>query len=40
MKENQSDIFTVETYFSKDTEFIPVEYIQEQIPFLEEDDKK
>ncbi|WP_313134328.1 replication protein [Anaerocolumna sp.] len=33
MKEKQSDIFTVEQYFSKDTDFISVEYIQEQIPF-------
>lgn len=33
MKQNKSDLFTVEQYFSKDTDFVPVEYIQEQIPF-------
>jgi Putative viral replication protein. len=35
MQEKQSDIFTVSEYFSKDTDFIPVKYIQEQIPFLD-----
>ncbi len=34
MQEKQSDMFTVKDYFSKDTDFVPVRYIQEQIPFL------
>ncbi|MGB8451112.1 MAG: hypothetical protein WCD89_02165 [Anaerocolumna sp.] len=33
MTEKQSDMFTVEQYFSKDTDFVSVKYIQEQIPF-------
>lgn len=33
MQDKQSDIFTVDAYFSKETEFVPVKYIQEQIPF-------
>lgn len=33
MQEKQSDMFSVQEYFSKDTDFVPVRYIQEQIPF-------
>ncbi len=33
MQEKQSDMFTVQEYLSKDTDFVPVRYIQEQIPF-------
>lgn len=33
MTDKQSDIFTVKQYFSQDTDFVPVKYIQEQIPF-------
>ncbi|MDF2700824.1 MAG: replication protein [Haloplasmataceae bacterium] len=38
MKKDKSDMFTVDQYFSKDTDFVPVEYIQEQIPFLDQGD--
>ena len=33
MTEKQSDIFTVEQYYSMDTDFVSVKNIQEQIPF-------